>query len=304
MIPRGALVFLMSLSPLLPPAFSATPDRIDLWPEGVPGLLAGAGPEKVENERVSNVHQPSLTVFPAPADKANGTAVIVAPGGGYVRLAMGHEGIEVAQWLNSLGITAFVLRYRMVEYGHPAPLRDALRAIRTVRAQAATYGVRPDRIGMIGFSAGGHLTASAATLFDAPEGRTGAALDREVSARPDFVLLLYPVITLKDPHAHAGSRRALLGPDATPTDIAAMSLETRVTAANPPAFLVHTQEDTAVPLENSLMFFQALRAAGVPAELHLYERGPHGFGLRSGHGQTSDWPRRAEAWMRGHGWLP
>jgi acetyl esterase/lipase len=283
------------------PASQAT---INLWPEGVPGLRADASAEKVENERVSNVHRPTLTVYPAPADKANGTAVIIAPGGGYVRLAIGHEGHDVARWLNTLGVTAFVLRYRMVEYGHPAPLRDALRAVRTVRAQAEDYGLRPDRIGMIGFSAGGHLAASASTLFDSAEGRTGAELDATVSARPDFALLIYPVITLKAPHAHAGSRRALLGADAKPEAVEAMSMETRVTKDNPPTFLVHTQEDRSVPVENSLHFYQALRAADVPVEMHLYQKGPHGFGLRAGHGQASDWPARAEQWMRGHGWLP
>lgn len=293
-----------SLSMALFPPLNASESTIELWPEGVPGLRADASPEKVENERVSNVHRPTLTVYPAPAGIANGTAVIVAPGGGYVRLAMGHEGVDVARWLNSHGVTAFVLRYRMVEYGHPAPLRDALRAIRMVRSRAEEFGVKSDRIGMIGFSAGGHLTASAATLFDAPEGRTGAGLDTKVSARPDFAMLLYPVITLKDPHAHAGSRRALLGADASAEAIEAMSLETRVTKDNPPTFLVHTQEDRGVPAENSLLFYQALRAAGVPTEMHLYTKGPHGFGLRPGLGQTSEWPRRAEEWMRGQGWLP
>lgn len=281
---------------------AAEPTVIPLWPEGVPGLRADASPEKLENARASNVHQPSLTVYPAPADKATGAAVIICPGGGYVRLSMENEGSLVAEWLNSIGVTAFILKYRMVEYGHPAPLRDALRAVRLVRSQAPAFGVKPDRIGMIGFSAGGHLTASAGTLFDAAEGRTGAALDA-VSARPDFVMLMYPVITLQDPYAHAGSRTALLGANATPELVAAMSLESRVTPATPPTFLVHTQADTAVPPENSLAFYRALRGAGVPAELHLYQKGPHGFGMRKEFGQTSAWIDRAEDWLRGHGWL-
>lgn len=283
-------------------ASAAEPKVIPLWPEGVPGLRADASPEKLENARASNVHQPSLTVHPAPADKATGAAVIIAPGGGYVRLSMENEGSLVAEWLNSIGVTAFILKYRMVEYGHPAPLRDALRAVRLVRSQAQALGVKPDRIGMIGFSAGGHLTASAGTLFDAPEGRTGAALDT-VSARPDFLLLMYPVITLQDPYAHAGSRTALLGAGATPEQVAAMSLESRVTLGTPPTFLVHTQEDTAVPAENSLTFYRALRAAGVPAEMHLYEKGPHGFGMRKDVGQAATWIARAEEWMQARGWL-
>jgi acetyl esterase/lipase len=283
-------------------ASAAEPTVIPLWPQGVPGLRADASPEKLENARASNVHQPSLTVYPAPAEKATGAAVIICPGGGYVRLSMENEGAQVAAWLNSIGVTAFVLKYRMVEYGHPAPLRDVLRAVRLVRSQAADFALQPDRLGVIGFSAGGHLAASAGTLFDSPEGQTGAALDA-VSARPDFLLLMYPVITLHDPYAHAGSRRALLGENATAAQVAAMSLESRVTAATPPTFLVHTQEDTSVPIENSLLFYRALRAAGVPTEVHLFEKGPHGFGMRKEFGQTSAWIDRAEVWMRGRGLL-
>jgi acetyl esterase/lipase len=242
------------------------------------------------------VQVPTLTYYPAASDAANGSAVIVCPGGGYVRLAMDIEGTDVARMLNSIGVSAFVLKYRMVEYGHPAPLQDALRAIRLVRSRAAEFAVRPDRIGMMGFSAGGHLAASAATLFDAPEGRTGAPLDA-TSGRPDFVALLYPVITLQPPFAHAGSRQSLLGPNPDPMLIQRMSLENAVTKDTSPTFLVHTFEDTAVPLENSLLFYQALRRAGVPAELHLYEKGPHGFGLRPGLGPTSEWPKRFAEWL-------
>ena len=154
----------------------------------------------------------------------------------------------------------------------------------------------------MGSSAGGHVAASAATLFDAPEGRTGAALDA-TSGRPDFVGLLYPVITMRDPYAHAGSRTNLLG--ATPPEslLSRMSLETQVTSSAPPMFLVHTAEDKSVPLENSLLFYAALRRAGVPAELHLYERGAHGFGLAQGLGPTSEWFDRFVSWMSAHGWL-
>ena len=177
-----------------------------------------------------------------------------------------------------------------------------LRAVRLVRSRAAEFGIDPARIGVMGASAGGHLTASAATLYDAPEGRTGAALDA-VSARPDFVALLYPVITMKPPFAHMGSRKALLGAEPSEALVERMSVETQVTAATPPAFLVHTAEDTSVPLENSILFYQALRKAGVPVEMHLFEKGAHGFGTAQGLGPTSDWPARLEAWMRAHGWL-
>jgi len=284
-----------------PRAQSGLPASIPLWPEGVPGAIAGAGPEVVaEGGRVSNVHEPSLTPYLPPAGRAGKTAVIVCPGGGYVRLAADHEGRVPAEWLNTLGVSAFVLKYRMKEYGHPAPLRDVLRAIRTVRANAATWGVAPDRIGVMGFSAGGHLAASAGTLFDDPDGRTGAALDA-VSARPDFLVLVYPVIRLSGPIAHTGSATSLLGENATPATLERYSLDTRVAKDTPPAFLVHGGTDTAVPPENSVAFYSALRRAGVPAELHLYREGAHGIGLRPGNGPISDWPKRCAEWMAAKG---
>jgi acetyl esterase/lipase len=283
-------------------AVQAAGSVIPLWPDGVPGAKAGGGEEQVKSDRISNVHVPTLTHYPAPAATATRAAVVVCPGGGYQILAAGHEGVDIAKRLNAMGVTAFVLKYRLKEYGHPAPLQDVLRAIRIVRSRASEFGVAPDRIGVLGFSAGGHLAATAATLYDAPEGRTGAPLDA-VSARPDFAVLVYPVITFKGPHAHAGSRRNLIGESPDPTLVERVSPELQVTAATPPAFLVHTAEDKGVPLENSVLFYQAIRAAGGSAELHLYERGPHGFGLGQNLGPASDWPARLETWMRAHGWL-
>jgi len=270
---------------------------IPLWPEGVPNAKANPGPEKIDGTFISNVSQPSLTYYPAAAGHAAKTAVIICPGGSYQFLAADHEGKQYAQWLSSLGVAAFVLKYRLADYGHPAPLQDVLRALRTVRAHAADYGVAPDHVGVMGSSAGGHLAASAATLFDDPAGRTGAALDA-VSARPDFALLVYPVITLMPPFAHEGSRYALLGAHPAPEQVKAMSVETRVTAQTPPVFLVHAQDDGAVPVENSILFFQALTRAKVPAEMHLFERGGHGAGMGAGHGDFSLWPKRAEEWLR------
>lgn len=276
---------------------------IPLWPEGVPGKHADQGDEYEKDGRIFNVQNPSLTVYAPAPGRANGTAVIIAPGGSYVRLAIGHEGGDIAQWLRGLGITTFVLKYRLAEYGQPAPLQDVLRAIRLVRSRAAEFGVDPARIGVFGGSAGGHLAATAGTLYDRPEGRTGAALDA-VSGRPDFLLLVYPVITMKEPFAHPGSRTALLGTAPAPALVALYSLEDQVTANTPPTWIMHTQEDQAVPVENSLLFYGALRRAGVPAEMHLYEKGLHGVGLTPGHGTTSDWPRQAEAWLRMRGLLP
>lgn len=241
---------------------------------------------------VTEVRVPTLTVWPAPADRANGTGVIVCPGGGYEFLAIGHEGTEIAHWLNDLGVTAFVLRYRVPRPGHPAPLEDLQDALRLVRVRAGEFGVAPDRVGVFGASAGGHLAACAGTLFE--DDRT----------RPDFLILLYPVIALDGPHAHAGSRRGLLGSDPAPALLARLDPARQATPRTPPAFLVHAEDDTAVPPENSRRFHAALVAVGVPAELHLYDQGFHGFGLGAGHGTAADWPQACARWLRAHGRLP
>ena len=275
---------------------------IPIWPEGVPGAKASAGPERVEDARVYNVQVPTLTYLAAPLATSIGTAVIICPGGAYARLAFDKEGTDVGKRLNAIGISAFILKYRLAEYGHPAPLQDVVRAIRLVRSRAEEYGIEPGRIGVLGFSAGGHVAATAATMFDAVESRTGAQLDR-VSGRPDFAALIYPVITMKDPFVHKGSRDNLLGKNPSSALIDALSLELRVTKNTPPVFLVHTEEDTTVPVENSLAFYEALRTAAVPAELHVYAKGAHGFALAEDLGPTSEWPKRFEEWMRSHGWL-
>jgi acetyl esterase/lipase len=283
---------------------AASPETIDLWPEGVPGLHPNAGPQtEPAPGRVANINHPSLTVFRPDPAKANGTAMIICPGGGYVRLAIGHEGHQIGHWLNSLGVTAFMLEYRLGDYGAPAPLQDVLRAIRLVRSRAVDFAIDPHRVGIIGFSAGGHVAATAGTLYDDPAGRTGSPLDA-VSARPDFLLLIYPVITMYDPYVHHGSRTALLGKHPTAAQLAHWSPERNVTARTPPAFLVTTDEDHTVPCENSIEFFQALRRAKVPAELHVFEHGPHGFGLGASVGPASAWPTLARNWLGLHGLLP
>jgi acetyl esterase/lipase len=283
-------------------AFAAPPVVIPLWPEGVPGARA-LGTERVaEGERISNISEPSLTVIPAAVDRPNGTAVIIAPGGGYGFVSYAREGVQFANWLSSLGVTSFILKYRLSEFGHPAPLQDVLRAVRLVRSRAAEFKINPARIGVMGSSAGGHLAASAGTLFDLPAGRTGAELDA-VSARPDFLILMYPVITMDDPHAHAGSRKNLLGANPSPELLRLASLEKQVSAATPPTLLIHTQEDQTVPVENSILFYQALTRAKVPAEMYLFERGSHGMGMKAEFGTASDWPSRASEWLRNRGLL-
>jgi len=288
----------------------AESNEFPIWPEGVPGVpraeALGAktvlGDEVQKDGSFTNVSVPTLTVYAPAVDKPNGTAVIICPGGGYEHLTNEREGVQYANWLSTLGVTSFVLKYRLVEFGHPAPLQDVLRAVRIVRSRAAEFRINPDRIGVMGSSAGGHLAASAGTLFDLPAGKTGAPLDA-TSARPDFLILLYPVITMADPAAHAGSRRALLGASPSPELLNLMSLEKQVTAATPPTLLIHTQEDKSVPVENSILFFQALTRAGVPAEMYLFEHGTHGMGMKAGLGTASDWPRRAEEWLHGRGLL-
>jgi acetyl esterase/lipase len=300
------LVFVLRLSvTAFSVALAAAAERpiIPLWPEGVPGLKADAGPEKDDNGRYSNIHYPSLIVHTPDPSKANGSGVIYAAGGGYVRVAVGQNGGEITRWLTSLGVTVFVLKYRHADYGHPAPLQDAVRAVRMIRSRAPEFGLQPDRIGIIGGSAGGHLAATAGTLFDAPEARTGAALDA-VSGRPDFLILVFPVITMQDPFAHAVSRRALLGDAPSEEKKRRLSVEQQVTAETPPTFLVHSSADTVVSVENSLLFYRAMVTAKASIEMHLYPLGPHGAGMGRELGPTAEWPRHCETWMRFNGWLP
>jgi acetyl esterase/lipase/lysophospholipase L1-like esterase len=278
---------------------TAAPLVIPLWPEGVPGLKTNAGPEVEFNGRFTNIHNPTLTMYAPDVAKSTGVAVIVSPGGGYVRVS---DGKPEAEWLNSLGITAFVLKYRLDNYGHPAPLQDVLRAMRIVRSRAVEFGIRTDRIGVMGASAGGHLSAGAATLWDSPLGKTGHPLD-DVSARPDFAALVYPVITMEDPFVHKGSRKALLGEHPTPEQIQLLSLEKQIRTNCPPFFLAATMADKSVPVENSLKFYQALRDAGVPAELHAYAAGSHGNSRDPQYGPTAKWPERCEEWLRFNKWI-
>jgi acetyl esterase/lipase len=263
-----------------------------LWPDGAPGAK---GTEPVD--------KPKITVYRAPAEKANGAAVVVCPGGGYRILAADHEGKQVAEWLNSIGVTAFVLQYRVgPRYQHPAPLQDAQRAMRLVRARAAEWKIDPTRVGMLGFSAGGHLTSTAGTHFD--DGKADAAdpIERQGS-RPDFLVLAYAVISMVNPAVHSGSRSTLVGDNPDPKLLESLSNETQVTARTPPTFLFQTDEDKAVPAENSILFYAALRKAGVPAELHVFVKGPHGVGLAPKDAALSLWPRLCAAWLETMGFL-
>jgi len=263
-----------------------------LWPNGAPFA---------EGKEEHDI--PKLTLHLAPADKATGAAVVVCPGGGYGHLAMDHEGKQVAEWLNSLGITAGILRYRHAPlYRHPVPLLDVQRALRTMRAKAVDWKIDAQRVGVMGFSAGGHLASTAGTKFDHGKGDAPDPIDRQ-SCRPDVMILAYPVISFTTPYTHVGSRNNLLGKDADAKLIDSLSNELHVVRETPPTFLFHTSGDTAVPPENSILFYMALRAKHIPAELHIFEQGGHGVGLAQKDPLLSRWPARCADWLGVHGFL-
>jgi acetyl esterase/lipase len=265
---------------------SPVPQVVELWTLGVPGAV-GKSPED----------KPALTVFQPPNGTANGSAVIICPGGGYGHLAEGHEGVEVAAWLNTRGVTAFVLKYRLApRYRHPAPLQDAQRAIRTVRARASEWKIDSQRIAILGFSAGGHLASTVGTHFDEGDPKSTDLIER-ASCRPDLMVLCYPVISLTSPFTHVGSRNNLLGNNPDVKLLENLSNDKQVTRETPPTFLFHTSMDSAVPPENSILFYLALRAKGVPAEMHIYEQGRHGVGLAAKDLILSTWPIRCSAWL-------
>jgi acetyl esterase/lipase len=287
-----AILFLPAWA--VPAGLAAEPERVRLWPQGAPMA-------KGETEQ----DQPFVDIWQADAAGGNGSAFVICPGGGYGGLADDHEGRQVAKWCNGMGATAFVLHYRLGSkgYHYPVQLLDVQRAIRLARGQAERLGLDRNRIGIIGFSAGGHLASMAATLFDEkPAGGTDDAIDR-LSARPDVAILAYPVISLTERHAHRGSRRNLLGPADGDELAATLSTDRRVTDRTPPTFLFQTDEDAAVPAENAMAFALACRRHGVPVELHLYRRGPHGVGLANGDHVLGRWGDLARDWLRDSGFF-
>jgi acetyl esterase/lipase len=272
---------------------AGAPPAEPLWPDGAPGAL-GSGPED----------RPTITAYLPDSSIAIGTAVVVFPGGGYGTLAVGHEGDAPARWLNSLGEAAFVVRYLLgPKYHHPSMLLDGQRAVRTVRARAAEWRVNPARIGVMGFSAGGHLASTVGSHFDDGDSTSVDPVAR-AGSRPDFMVLVYPVVTMDTSFGHLGSRENLLGPSPAPALVTLLSNERQVTERTPPTFLVHTANDAVVPVRNSVRLFEALQAAKVPAELHVFPSGPHGFGLAPDDPVLSAWPGLCERWMRGLGLLP
>jgi acetyl esterase/lipase len=298
-----AVLLLFNLLIVKQPAGAADkwPNNIDsttethtflLWENGAPGA-----------QGTNDEDKPALTLYPAHSGWANSltTAVIVAPGGSYQRLAANHEGRQVANWFNGLGITAFVLRYRLgPKYHHPIEMQDAQRAVRLVRARAQELGIRADRIGFMGFSAGGHLASTVATHFDGGNPSAADPIDR-LSSRPDFAILAYPVISMTADYTHKGSATALLGEHPDRKIALEMSNELHVTHETPPTFLFTTSADTTAPAENSIAFYLALHKAGVPAELHVFEKGAHGQGLALWDPALGEWSALLRNWLLARG---
>src|SRR5271165_6419643 len=275
---RVLSISLIAFSPLFVQAEEPQHPTVLLWPGGAP--LAQGTTEQ---------DQPRLTIY-LPKKPLTRTGVVVCPGGAYAMLAMDHEGKQVAQWLNNLGVAAFVLQYRLgTRYHHPAQLLDAQRAMRYVRSHASELHIAPDRIGIWGFSAGGHLASTVGTHFDGGKPDAVDPIDR-VSCRPDFMILAYPVISFTTPYVHKGSMHNLLGDNPRPELVRNLSNELQVTPQTPPTFLFHTDADDGVPPENSVLFYLALRQNHVPAEMHIFERGPHGVGLAQKDPALSVWP--------------
>ena len=270
----------------------------DFQPPEFRPLWTGAAPQATG---ATDADIPGVWIYPA-TKNANGAAIVICPGGGYAVHATDHEGVQPAKYFNSIGVTAFVLRYRLSPYQHPVPLTDAQRALRFVRSHADEFGIDKHRIGMMGFSAGGHLTSTSVTHFDNGDANAADAVDKE-SSRPDFGILGYPVVSLSAEFAHPGSGKNLFGADATDEQLKSLSNELNVRAETPPLFLFHTSEDTGVPPENSVSLYLACHKAGVPAELHIYQQGPHGVGLANEHPALSQWIVAAGTWLRQNGLL-
>ena len=302
-----------SATPTVDPATLPDQEQLKLYPgdppgeptwekEGpVPDMQVGPG------TRVRFVHEPILDVYHAKGDNRTGTAVVICPGGGYGLLAYDHEGHEIARWLNDNGITGVILRYRMFPYRHPVPMMDVQRALQTVRASADKWALDPERIGVLGFSAGGHLASTATTHHKAADKNSDDPIER-VASRPDFAVLIYPVVTMRD-WTHGGSKRNLLGNEPSDELVALMSNEEQVDENTPPTFLVHSKDDKAVPIKNSEAFLAALKKHNVPGELMVFETGGHGYGLGRGRNdpdnthETDAWPKRCIEWFGEQGFL-
>lgn len=299
-------IFLISVLSLFLFSTSLCQEILTLWPDEIPNSQDSDQTETIEQDDITwieQVNEPTLEVFLPPKGNATGQAVVICPGGGYRGVAYDIEGTEIAKFLNTKGIAGFVLKYRMpgaesVEVRNEAPLQDAKRALRTVRANAEKWNVSENKIGVMGFSAGGHLASTLGTHFNHEDTFEPLNHIDSISARPDFMILVYPVITMKDPHTHQGSKNNLLGENPDEEIVEYYSNETQITPDTPPTFLIHATDDDAVPVENSLLFYQALKDNNIPAEMHIYPEGGHGFNLGLGRGHLEGWTDRLYDWLR------
>ena len=278
---------------------------LPLWPDNIPNYQKTDEIEirdTTDAVRISYVQKPDISVYLPSKGNATGQAVVICPGGGYRILAYDKEGADIAKWLNSKGIAAIVLKYRLPLsksniVNHKSPLLDAQRAIRLTRYYANEWNIKKDKIGIMGFSAGGHLAATAGTHFDAGDSSASDPVEF-MSSRPDFMVLVYPVITFSNSFMHKGSRNALLGEDPDSSLIKYYSNELQVKDNTPSTFIVHAGDDKSVPVENSLLFYHALKDKGIPAEFHIYPEGGHGFSLAIGKGYLETWPDRCIDWLK------
>jgi len=282
---------------------NAQNETINLWPNGIPNSIANSNyieREEMKGDELNKIFQvtvPTLSVFLADQEKVNGTAVVICPGGGYSYVTFQKEGIKVAKWLNSLGISAFILKYRLpsdsiMENKTIGPLQDVQEALRTVRRNANKWNINLDKIGVIGFSAGGHLASTLSTHY-----RDNIYVHDSISAKPDFSILIYPVISMDSTIAHQGSKKNLLGIKPSQSMVEFYSNELQVDSLTPTTFLVHATNDKSVPVENSIRYYMALKNHSVPVEMHIYETGGHGFGL--GVKDTSlNWTEHCEQWLK------
>lgn len=299
---RLSFLFMLMLISLF--GFGQQKTALPLYPKGVPNskTVPADYTEKIDKDWITNVSIPTLTPYLPEKGKANGTAIVICPGGGYSGLASGHEGAAVAKEFAKIGVAAFVLKYRlptdliMVDKTI-GPLQDAQRAIQMVREGASAWGINPDRIGIAGFSAGGHLASTEGTHFD----KVVIDNPKNTSVRPDFMLLLYPVITFGE-KAHAGSRENLIGKNPSQELVDLYSNEKQVTANTPPTFLVHAEDDNVVPIQNALLMYDALVKNNVKAEMHIFQAGGHGFGLVNQKSKQL-WFNWCRDWMDANGWL-
>jgi acetyl esterase/lipase len=304
---KRQLIFTFISLSMIGSAFSQK--TIKVWTGQITGSIENISVKEITDSsdnwiKTRNITDPTFDMYPVSAEKSNGTSVIICPGGAYWALAIKHEGSDIAKWFNIMGITAFVLKYRLPLDGIMAdksigPLQDAQEAMRNIRRHAKEWNINPDKIGIMGFSAGGHLASTLSTRFN---DKVYKPVDT-TSARPDFSILIYPVISMDATMTHMGSRENLIGKNPSTETVKRFSNDLQVTKNTPPAFLAHSMDDDAVPVQNSISYALALKKYKIPCELHIYEKGGHGYGLGRSIDTESTWPEACIKWLRARGFL-